>query len=183
MTTVEESMRRLTDIVAFNIADVNVKNGVYKILTKYENELAWMPTSTSGKYHKHEPMLVDHILNCMYFADMIAKEFKIKGLERDIFFAGIILHDIGRVKTTFNGKIHGSAISKSGDYWCDREFDHALWGGMIVRSADFMCCEQIAELVESHMSHWNRRNPQPVSFLQKMVALSDYLASYVVVKE
>jgi len=180
--TIELKNARLLELLK-HIKTESIYNGVKKLLIEYQEELQWMPTSSSGDYHNHEPLLISHIENCMKFARLVAREFNMDGASRDVFFAAIILHDIGKCKTTFKHPVMGSKIHWHEKFqrhiWTNDQYDHALWGGMIIRSADFMCCELIAELVESHMSHWRRKNPQPKDFLQRMVALCDYLATHV----
>lgn len=161
-----------------------IRGGVLKLLDKYHDALEWMPTSSSGTWHVHEPLLISHIENCMNFARLVAREFNMDRTTKSIFYAGIILHDIGKCKTTFTYSAKGTKKGKyhkafKRHFYINREHNHALWGGMILRSADFMFCEVIAGLVERHMGHWKRRNPQPKNYLQQMVAFCDYLATHV----
>lgn len=178
-----ERLLKLTE----RIPNSTVRKGVIGILFKYKDKWDWLPTSTTGKYHKHEVLLVDHIENALIVADRMVEEFKLSNADASKLYAAMILHDIGRAEQVnkLNTKVpdtdeYYTTLHKTLNYrYRVQKGSHPMLSAKIIVDADFQFCTEIAMMTMTHMSHWGqyRRHPQPSNRMQDLVCICDFLAS------
>ena len=161
------------------IKDERIKRFTEGLLCRYTVSIATMPTSLSLKYHTKDPLMVVHLARAFKLANDLCREFDIRGVERDIILSAILLHDIGKLEWHKKGNLEGCYKYFPESNWCKlhEEWMHPLDGGIIVRRTEFKYANQIAELIESHMSHWTPQCPQPKTLAQYIICSADYLSS------
>lgn len=162
------------------IADSELRLFVGKVLDDLPDYFSTVPASTSGKYHPSYALgkggLVRHTKAAVGIARELlrAEIFNINNSSYDIIYAALILHDglkcgFGEDHTVF---LHPFLMSAFVD-------DATLKFGYFNKCA--ICT--IRKCIESHMGKWNTNSeiavtlPTPETALEKLVHLSDYLAS------
>lgn len=164
------------------IVNKEIREGTEAILNKHKEWVKTFPPSPSGKHHKHEPTMEDHLIDVVACAEEIAREFKIKGEEFDILIAACLLHDIGRIKTSCLGEKNGDGwkfYSNTGWSQLDYGKRHPYDGAEVIYEMPFHKSDEIAKLVKCHMSHWYAFCPQPTNLLEYCICMADYLATIV----
>jgi len=139
------------------------------------------PASISGKYHWGETCR-DHLEACASVMRHLCDAFNIKGSDRDMLIACAYLHDLGLYLITFR---ENEITVREG--W--KKFDtgwvrsralmilHPLISAAILDEYEIDRKEDIKKIISSHMGHWYKLTPQPISFYQKLLVIADYLAS------
>jgi response regulator RpfG family c-di-GMP phosphodiesterase len=162
------------------IADSEIAEGVRKIVKENEQFFNEYPTSVSGKYHKNEPTMKDHVARTVYFAKEFSREFNFSLAEKSIFVAACILHDIGNKDNAHKGNIPGMKYYHETGWSLDTTKDmkmHPTVGRDFIKQSGIKNAAEIAAIVETHMAHWYFGNRNPETFHEKLLALADYLAS------
>jgi response regulator RpfG family c-di-GMP phosphodiesterase len=167
------------------IGNFDLREAVRKVISENEKWFRTYPCSITGKYHKKEPTMEIHIQRCCYFAKELCREFDMNKEDGDIILAATILHDIGLAKITYSG-IHPWKTfpgEHGWNYYPETDWsrlgdgnDHPKLGGEIIRKLEMPFRDEIARAVERHMDHWVP-GPRAESLLERIVAISDYLAS------
>ena len=162
------------------IENEEIREGTKKIVEMHKDWIGSCPPSPSGKYHSHEDNIEEHIIDAMICAEEIAREFKIQGVERDILYSGVILHDIGRVKSTHLGeKSDGNWKYYTKTGWSQYNYGkkHPFDSNEIIKENPFHKSDEIRALVKCHMSHWYAYCPQPKTLLEYAICMADYFAT------
>lgn len=177
-------MNSETFLVELNyITNTELRNFVENTLNELPDYFRHIGASTSGKYHPvytlGEGGLVRHTQAAVGIAkELIRAELPFANIttetDKDIVYASLILHD----------------GLKCGIWEDKTAFDHPLlMSGFINEQVikqsykDTDTVNQICSCIESHMGKWNINKdydftlPTPVTGLQQMVHLCDYLAS------
>jgi len=153
-------------------AIINSSKRLKKVLDKYGEAYFNLPPSISGKYHKREKNLKEHIERCLFFAFKLCEVFRPYN-ELEILEA-VILHDIGKVITMKKGKHEGGKYYPATGYtYMDGTEDHGTEGARLLKEYGFP--NSICEMVRNHMSHWEGKTPTGLD--EWIVAAADYLAS------
>lgn len=165
---------------------LTVRRGTDKIIDEYAGLLEWMPSSVSGKYHQHQPLLIDHVEDCMVFAKVLAKGFNLDETDQSILFSAVILHDIGKCGTTTNHEPTGGGKYKAyqdGKYYLMLDvFDHALISQAIIAEFPFQHSVKIGKMAACHGGHWYKHLPQAdEDLLEYLMVAIDYLSTKIVV--
>jgi len=140
-----------------------------------------MPASISGKYHMGESVL-QHVDTTSNIVRHFCLEFGISKEDTDMLVAAALLHDIGNVQITSTHPKKGYVYYKETGYSRDMPGyrKHGSLGAELLLTKhkdEIGRVEEIAEIVASHMSHWHKNEPQPVSEYQKIIAMADYISS------
>ena len=163
------------------IQDFEVKVGVAALILANQEWIKTAPPSVSGKHHPEEKTMEMHLRRTVWFAKQYIEEFKLDTATTDLLIASCLLHDIGRV----NSLVKGDAMKGGWKFYpvtgwscnfTDQE-KHPLFSKDTVTAAEFKRSAEIGEVVSKHMSHWNAGCPAPVTEIEKMVAMCDFLAS------
>lgn len=172
------------DALADYIPLATVRIGTKKLLSIYESSLEWIPASVSGKYHQHQPLLIDHIEDCFVFARSLADAFNLQQVERSVLYSAVILHDIGKCNIISQTALRGDGRWKSyqdGEYYRNVDgYDHALLSQAIIARHKFQFSPWIGALTACHGGHWYKNLPQPRDLLGYLMVSIDYLSSHVV---
>ena len=80
------------------IEEITLKDSLIRLLTKYNTELIRFPASLYS-HHCYNLGLLEHIVQCLEVADTILSNHQDIQADYDLIIAGIILHDMGKVKT------------------------------------------------------------------------------------
>ena len=164
------------------IKDEIIRNDIRIILNLLPDYFYEVPASSGGKYHpklaEGEGGLVRHtraatrIANDMLTNPIIMKQYTSE--ERDIVISALIIHDglkSGLVKEKYT------------------RFDHPiLMGNYLIENKDKLkmnkdVLDKIVSCIKSHMGPWNTNDysnivlPVPVTKIEKLVHLCDYLSS------
>ena len=165
------------------IQNNNLRNFISNVLNDLPDYFRHIGASTSGKYHPAYTLGEGGLIRHTRAAVGIAKELiraeipfaEIKNeTETDIVYASLILHDglkcgMWEDKTAFNHPILMSNFIEEESIKYDYTEDVAL--------------DKIRKCIESHMGKWNTNSdydftlPKPVSGIEQLVHLCDYLAS------
>jgi putative nucleotidyltransferase with HDIG domain len=148
----------------------------------YERFPEWetQPSSLSGRFHAGDSM-GKHIEKCATIMKHLCDCFNVPPEDRDILIAAALLHDIGKFAITSDVD-----IQRRGWKWfkatrhCRLESlmkIHGPIGAAVLDDWKIDRKEEIKQLIASHMSHWNKEAPQPVTLYQHLVCLADYLSS------
>lgn len=134
-----------------------------------------IPASSTGKYHPEYALGEGGLYRHTKAAVRIAKDlldleqYGFTQYEKDCAILALILHDSRK-----SGDDHGMFT----------KFEHPLLASNAVRKdLPPAIAETVCSLIESHMGQWNTSNrssyvlPKPVTALQMVVHLADYLAS------
>lgn len=141
-----------------------------------------VPASSSGKYHPSYALgegglarhtfaaceILSYIFDVNYFSDM----------QKDMMMIAMLMHDTR--KSGSQAEYNNNVTTK---------FEHPLLAAEVILNYEKVYpniseeIEDIAKMVACHMNKWNTSDysdvelPVPVSYMERMVALSDYLAS------
>lgn len=169
------------------IENLTIRNLVISALRKVDEKFFHAPASSTGKYHPAYSLgdggLVRHTKGAVYFFKELSSLAMFDYLtqqDRDMCIAALILHD----------------TCKSGVEWKSEysRFDHPLLVQELLSDSEIeelsdqpeqlsIIWKDINALIESHMGQWNTNPreskvlPLPINPRQKVVHLSDYLAS------
>ncbi|SRR5690625_732711 len=91
---VEQLREYLTQII-FEMRNPNIQRLVRFIIKKYDEELFTYPAATKN-HHAYTSGLAHHIVSMLKIAKELTELYP--ELNKDLLYAGIILHDIGKVK-------------------------------------------------------------------------------------
>lgn len=159
-----------------SIQNESVKHQLYLAFEGVPDYFFKVAASSTGKYHPTYALGEGGLYRHTLAATLIAKDlvqlemFELTDLEKDIVICALLLHDVCKL---------GILEEKY------TRFDHPLLAAHLVRAR---CTNQnfidmVVPLIESHMGQWNTAKystiilPKPVTKLQKIVHLCDYLAS------
>ncbi|WP_175615646.1 3'-5' exoribonuclease YhaM [Piscibacillus halophilus] len=91
---VEEMQEFMTQII-FEMHNPNIQRIIRYFIKKYENELFTYPAATKN-HHEYAGGLAHHIVSMLKLGRQLTELYP--DLNHDLLYAGIILHDIGKVK-------------------------------------------------------------------------------------
>ena len=152
--------------------------------------------SSTGKYHPRfslgEGGLLRHTLGAIIFANHLFPLYNFNQLEQDLIIASLIMHDMAKngVKILDNGKVvqeSNYTVAKHPLIICD--YVEYLYKNSDEVDEDIIFIfkegywDIIKGNVQSHMGQWNKDKagndilPLPVTQMEKLVNLCDYLAS------
>lgn len=138
------------------------------------------PASLSGMFHAGDTM-GEHIRKAVNIMKHLCDCFDIPDEDRDLLIAATMLHDIG--KYTISSDV---SIEQRGWKWFPRTRYsrlealmkiHGPVGAAVLEDYKIDRKEEIKGMIASHMSHWNKDAPQPITFYQHLIAITDYLSS------
>jgi len=157
------------------IADATIKEWVKETLLKAPETYFKNAASSTGKYHPvctfKEGGLIIHIKRAVYIANRLAEGWNIKGQNRDIVLAAVIIHDIAKVG-------QGQGCYK--DYedhpiLAEKYFAPTKWAW------DENIYEQIRDCVKNHMGPWSPKSiAKPLGKytpLELLTYTADYIAT------
>lgn len=90
----ETLMDAITDAI-FTIENSNIQRIVRALLKKYEKELRYYPAAVMN-HHAYVSGLAHHIVSMLSLAKKLVELYP--QLNKDLLFAGVILHDLGKIK-------------------------------------------------------------------------------------
>ncbi len=90
----EEAMRELMTEFIFEMKNPNIQRIVRQFVQKYDKELYVYPAA-SKNHHAYVSGLAHHIISMLKLAKQLASLYP--SLNKDLLYAGIILHDIGKI--------------------------------------------------------------------------------------
>lgn len=90
----EEALRELMTEFIFEMENPNIQRIVRLFVQKYEKELYVYPAA-SKNHHAYVSGLAHHIISMLKIAKELANLYP--SLNKDLLYAGIILHDIGKI--------------------------------------------------------------------------------------
>ncbi|MFS0671919.1 3'-5' exoribonuclease YhaM [Ornithinibacillus sp. 179-J 7C1 HS] len=90
----EELMTKLTEII-FEMQNPTIQRIVRAIIKKYQDPLLLFPAATRN-HHEYVSGLAHHIVSMLKIARELCELYP--QLNKDLLYAGIILHDIGKLK-------------------------------------------------------------------------------------
>lgn len=140
-----------------------------------------MPASLSGKYH-HGESHKEHLEKSVNVMKHMCKEFNIGSNDRDMLIATMLLHDIGLYVITVQGMRVGPQWKYYKSSYYSRLKDcmqlHGSIGASVLDNYEIPRRPEIQNLIRKHMSHWYPMEPQPETFYERLVCISDYVAAY-----
>lgn len=89
----EELLEQLTQFF-FQIQNPNISRITRHIMKKYQDRLIIFPAATKN-HHDYASGLIDHVVSMLKLGSAICDLYPT--LNRDLLYAGVILHDIGKV--------------------------------------------------------------------------------------
>lgn len=90
----EEALRELMTEFIFEMENPNIQRIVRRFTQKYDKELYVYPAA-SKNHHAYVSGLAHHIISMLKLAKQLATLYP--SLNKDLLYAGIILHDIGKI--------------------------------------------------------------------------------------
>lgn len=163
---------QMADESIINMINIVLEESPKSFIDLYLDRYLDLPTSISGKYHKHEPKMMIHILRTLFFTDKLIRNFRPKN-EKEVIL-GAFFHDIGKVVTYSKGKnSSGKYYPETGYTRLKSKYDHGKCGAKLLSLYNFP--DSVCLMVENHMSHWEGKTPEGID--QIIVSSADYLAS------
>jgi 3'-5' exoribonuclease len=89
----EEMIDKITQYI-FEMKNPNIQRITRHLLKKYQNEFLEYPAATKN-HHEYISGLAYHVVSMLDLAKAIANLYP--SLDRDLLYAGVILHDLGKV--------------------------------------------------------------------------------------
>ncbi|MGG4264997.1 3'-5' exoribonuclease YhaM [Peribacillus simplex] len=89
----EEMMETITQFI-FEMRNPNIQRVTRHLIKKYQNEFLTFPAATKN-HHEYMSGLAYHVVSMLGLAKAISTLYP--SLNRDLLYAGVILHDLGKV--------------------------------------------------------------------------------------
>ncbi|KWW16941.1 MULTISPECIES: 3'-5' exoribonuclease YhaM [Bacillaceae] len=89
----EEMMETITQFI-FEMRNPNIQRVTRHLIKKYQNEFLTFPAATKN-HHEYMSGLAYHVVSMLGLAKAISTLYP--SLDRDLLYAGVILHDLGKV--------------------------------------------------------------------------------------
>ncbi|CAH0223318.1 3'-5' exoribonuclease YhaM [Peribacillus sp. Bi96] len=89
----EEMMETITQFI-FEMRNPNIQRVTRHLIKKYQNEFLTFPAATKN-HHEYLSGLAYHVVSMLGLAKAISSLYP--SLNRDLLYAGVILHDLGKV--------------------------------------------------------------------------------------
>lgn len=168
--TIQENRRELWKTLMGHIASVKDKNikGLLRYVFKtYKNVILVVPASVNY-HHPERGGYLKHLVSTTTVADLLAAHYSM--IDRDLLLAGVLLHDIGKVR--------GLSTSFHGGYTDDGQLiGHVVLGRDILREAveilpDFPSdlALKLEHIILSHPGSSVERAPIPPKFPEALLA-------------
>jgi hypothetical protein len=152
------------------VADPELRKALEAALKAAPPEFYAAPSSSSGKHHPADEInpggLALHSVRDLIFGQILCDYYGVKGHDRDVILAALLLHD----------------IKKGGEPWNNYDPAHgpigAKWLGTVWSATQSPALDAVRSLVHNHMAQWNAPQPTPPADLaNQIVSYADYLAS------
>lgn len=175
------------------IKDERLRKVLLRAYMRYGYKLYFLPSSLTGKYHPKEERglkgLEKHMDKVAWFVDKVSDEFQYSDEVRDILLTAAYFHDLGKVKQNkveqeviyeANGKIKRQVKVTRDISGLDL---HPIISARMARKflekggIEEGTISVICDLIAKHMSHWYSSLPRPLTELERMFALADFIVS------
>jgi len=170
------------DIELSYIKYESFRNLTRKILEKYLDKMIGIPGAKGSRYHPMDEQGKDgfilHIKRVIFWVIELAREHDINPLTRDAMIFAALFHDLSRTDLLRDPNSEKSSYPGHGRYSWEMIKEDVRIANCIAHdcfiSSTFECTKRF---IITHMTHWDKKDPNPESINEYLFATADYIAS------